>query len=131
MNGVTILNTTEIYDPAWWQLLLGLSPLIISAVIYSTRLYIAFKKGTDDEQRRGVVSAEHWNPKELLTLLIGGIVSISLTICLDIFLPAAYLETHYEIKVEDSASFNEVYDVYTIIEERDNTFIVKERINNE
>lgn len=127
MNGVTILNTIEIYDLTWWQLLLGVSPLLISATICLIRLYSAFKKGTEDEQRRGVVSSEHWHPKELFSIVVGAIFCITLMFCLKNFWPANYVETHYEIKVENSASFKEVYSTYDILETKENTFIVKER----
>lgn len=131
MNGVVVLDSIELYQIAVWQFLLGFLPLIVAAVIFFTRQHIAFKKGTAEEQARGVVSCEHWHPKELLLLVVGGFLSLILLLCLGKFCPADYIETHYEIQVDDSASFNEVYNTYTIIEEREDTFIVKERINNE
>jgi len=131
MTGVTILDTIEIYQIAGWQFLLGFLPLIVAAIIFFTRQHIAFKKGTAEDQARGVVSCEHWHPKELLLLVVGGFFSLVLLICLCKVCPADYIETQYEIKVEDTASFNEVYSKYEIIEEKENTFIVKERIVNE
>lgn len=131
MNGVTILDAIEIYQIAGWQFLLGFLPLIVAAVIFFSRQYIAFKKGTPEEQEKGVISCEHWHPKELLLLVVGGFLSLILLICLGKLCPADYIETQYEIKVEDTASFNEVYSTYTILEERENTYIVKERLIDE
>lgn len=127
MTEITILDTVDIYQLSWWQFLLALSPMILAAIICFTRMHIAFKKGTAEEQARGVISSEHWHPKELLIPLFGAIVCIVIVICLNNFCPAEYVETHYEVKVSDSASFNKVFKAYTIIEEKENTYIVKER----
>lgn len=127
MTGVTILDTIEIYQIAGWQFLLGFLPLIVTAIIFFTRQHIAFKKGTAEEQARGLISCEHWHPKELLLLVLGGFLSLVFLICLGKFYPADYVETQYEIIIEDTASFNEVYRTYTFLEEKENTYIVKER----
>ena len=42
--------------------------------------------------------------------------------------PADYVETHYEVAVDDAVSFTEFYNKYTILEERAETFLVKERL---
>ncbi len=127
MTEITILDTIDIYQLSGWQFLLALSPMILAAIICFTRMHIAFKKGTAEEQARGVVSFEHWHPKELLIILFGTIICIATFICLNTFCPAEYVETQYEVKVSDSASFNKVFKAYTIIEEKENTYIVKER----
>ena len=66
MDGITIVNVIEIYELAGWQFILGIIPMIVCATILFVRMYKAFKKGSAEEQARGVISAEHWNPKELL-----------------------------------------------------------------
>ena len=127
MTGVTILDSTDIYILADWQLLIVFAPLILSAIILFIRLYKAFKMGTEDEQDRGVINCKNWTPKELFTLIIGAILSLILIIVLSKYYPSNYLETRYEVAIDDSANFNEVHDKYTIIEEKEDTFIVKEK----
>jgi hypothetical protein len=83
--------------------------------------------GTEDEQARGVISIENWSPKELYILLIGAILSVLMIPFLNEYFPAEYVETHYEMSIDDSASFNEVHNKYIIIEEKEDTFIVKEK----
>lgn len=131
MNGVTILDSIEIYQLAGWQFLLGFIPLAITAAVFFIRQHIAFKKGTAEEQARGVISGEHWHPREMLLLVIGGLLSLALLLCFGKLCPADYIETQYEIKVDDTASFNEVYQTYTILEEKEDTYIVKERLLDE
>lgn len=135
MQGITILDTINIYEISWWQLLLGLLPLALGAVFYFVKWHRAFKKGTPDEQARGVVNTDNYSVKDfcrsVLTLIVGGIISVVLATCFAKFWPAKYVETHYEIAIADSASFNDVYSNYVIIEEKENTFVVKERSSYE
>jgi Na+/H+ antiporter NhaC len=127
MNGITIINSTDLYGVSGWQILLALCPLILFAIVFFVRLYKAFKKGTASEQARGVISLEHWSPKECLTILIGGVLAVILAVYFNYYKPADYLETQYVIKIEDSVSFNDVYNKYEIVEEKEDTFIVRER----
>lgn len=127
MTGVTILDSTDIYVLANWQLLIVFAPIILSVIILLIRLHKAFKMGTEDEQARGVISIKNWSPKELYILLIGAIISVLLIPFLNEHFPAEYVETQYEIAIDDSANFNEVYNKYIIIEEKEDTFIVKEK----
>lgn len=124
MDGVTVINSTDIYQLSGWQVLLGIVPLICSAIIYFIGLYKAFKRGSIEDQMAGIVN---FHPKYLLILAIGGILSLSLMHYLKVYHPADYVETRYEIKIEDSVSFNEIQNKYILIEEKENTFIVKER----
>lgn len=126
MNGITIINSTDIYGISGWQILLALCPLILSAIVFFVRLHKAFKKGTTYEQARGVISIEHWSPKECLTILIGGVLAVILIVYFN-YRPADYIETQYIIKIENSVSFNDVYNKYEIVEEKEDTFIVRER----
>ena len=127
MDGIAVLDTIEIYTTAWWQIILCLLPTIIAGVVFQIRFKMAFKKGSAEEQANNVVSVEHWSPKELLIVLAGGLVSMFLAACMPNLWPTHYVETRYEIKVEDSVSFNDVYNKYVILEEKENTIIVKER----
>lgn len=127
MTGVTILDTIEIYSLSWWQFIFGLAPLIICAVICFVRMYKAFKKGTKEEQAMGAVSTEHWNPKEMLLIFLGSILSFALMICLDNFCPADYVETHYKVTASETASLIEFHNKYNIIEEHTDYFIVTEK----
>lgn len=131
MNGVTILDVIEIYQIAGWQFFIGFSPVIIAAIIVFIRLYLAFKKGTKEEQKRGVINLNYWSPKEFWPLIVGTIISLATLLYIGNTYPADYVETRYEVKIDDSAFFNEIYNTYSIIEERENTFIVKERNKNE
>ena len=130
MEGIVILDTTHIYELAWWQNILMLLPLIGSAVIFFIRLNRAIKKGTPEEQARYIVTSDNWSPKEFLITLIGGLLSIILGLLIRTYCPAQFIETHYEIMIEDSVSFNDVYNSYIILEEKENTFVVKERKEN-
>lgn len=59
MNGINIVDVIEIYELAWWQFILGITPMIICAIILFNRMYKAFKKGSAEEQARSVLSAEY------------------------------------------------------------------------
>ena len=127
MNGVTILDTIEIYTLSWWQFVLGFTPLLIAAIICFVRLYIAFKKGTKEEQEQGVVNSANYKPFEILYAVIGGILSLVLLLCLHRCCPADYSETRYKVEVDETASFIEFHDKYNIIEEHPEYFIVTEK----
>lgn len=132
MSGITIIDTINIYETAWWQLILGLVPLCIGALIYFGIWHKAFKKGTPEERARGVVSAEHYSLKDFgrsfLALAIGGIISMILCGCFSTIWPARYVETKYEVSVDETVSFVEFYENYSVVEETENnTFIVKEK----
>ena len=127
MNGITILNTIEIYQIAWWQTLLALLPLVISACICFIRLHNAYKKGTIEEQERYIINGDYWDPREFIIILVGGFLSIILSIYFANVCPADHVESRYEIQIDNSASFNEVWNKYELIEEKENTFIVAER----
>lgn len=124
MDGVTIINSTDIYQLSGWQVLLGITPLICSAIMYFIGLYRAFKRGSVEDQMAYLVN---YHPKHLLIIAVGAVLSFSLMYYLEVYHPTDYVETQYEIKIEDSVSFNEIQDKYIIIEEKENTFIVKER----
>lgn len=127
MAGVTILDTIEIYQLSWWQFILGFTPLMIAAVLAFVRLYRAFKKGTEEEQKRGVINAANYKPYELLYIAIGGILSLILLLCLSSYCPADYAETRYKVKVDETAYFQEFHNTYEILEEYPEYFIVRER----
>ena len=136
MSGITIIDTIKIYETAWWQLLLGLLPLIIGAVFYFVKWHRALKKGTPAEQACGVVNADNYSVKDfcksILVLAIGGILSVVLCVCFANVWPAQYVETKYEVSIDETVSFVEFYDNYIMLEETENgTFIVKERGNYE
>jgi hypothetical protein len=127
MNGITILDSIDIYQASGWQSLITLIPFLITTVIFFVRMHIAFKKGTPEEQARSVITNNNWSLAELLILVGGAVLSFILGDYIDIHCPTKYVETHYEIAIDDSASFNEVYDKYIIIEEKEDTFIVREK----
>lgn len=124
MTGVTILNTFDIYDISGLQIFISFIPYILAAVLGFVVLSKAPKKASSGEITKFPV-------KVYIILIIGAILTIASVIFLDSKYPAKYVETQYEISIDDTASFNEVYDNYTIIEEKENTFIVKERLENE
>ena len=121
INGVTILESIDIYQLSGWQILIGLIPLILFTIIYFVRLFKAFKSGSKEDQAKGLVNMP---AKEIFLIFIGGLISLIFMIILDRNCPTEFVETQYEIKIEDSASFNEVYNSYNIIEEKEDTFIV-------
>lgn len=127
MNGVTILDTMEIYTLSWWQFALGFTPLLITVVISFIHIWIDYKKGTKEEQERGVINTNKHKPWEILYMIIGGILSLFLILCLDRNCPADYLETRYKIEVDETAAFVEFHDKYNIIEEHPEYFIVTEK----
>lgn len=127
MDGVTILDTIEIYALSWWQLVLGFIPLFIAAIVMFVRLYIAFKKGTEEEQKRGVINPANYKVRELLVAVVGGISSLVLLFCLAKYCPADYVETRYKVAVDNTASFVEFHDKYNILEKHPEYFIVKEK----
>ena len=127
MTGVTILDTMEIYTLSWWQFVLGFTPLLITAVISFIHIWIDYKKGTKEEQERGVINTNNHKPWEILYMVIGGILSLILILCLDRNCPVDYVETRYKIEVDETASFVEFHDKYNIIEEHPEYFIVTEK----
>lgn len=128
MNGVTILDTMEIYVLSFWQFVLGFTPLMVAAAICFIRLYKAYKKGTKEEQEQGVINlANYQKPFEFLYMVIGGILSLALLLCMSKLCPVDYAETHYKVRVDETASFIEFYDKYTILEEHPEYFIVTEK----
>ena len=124
INGVTILEAFDIYRLAGWQILIGLIPLVLSAIIYFVRLYKTFKSGSEEDQAKGLVNMP---TKDIFLIFIGGLISLIFLIILDRNCPTEFVETQYEIKIENSASFNEVYNNYNIIEEKEDTFIVTKK----
>lgn len=120
MTGVTILDVIEIYDIADWQLFLCFIPFIISAIISFVIMYKSTK------------GLEPWEPAPFpakvftIIIAIGASITIGSMLYADKHCPAKLTETQYEIKIEDSASFKEVYEKYNIIEEKEDTFIVTE-----
>lgn len=121
INGVTILESIDIYQLSGWQILIGLIPLILFTIIYFVRLFKAFKSGSKEDQAKGLVNMP---AKEIFLIFIGGLISLIFMIILDRNCPTEFVETQYEVKIEDSASFNKVYNNYNIIEEKEDTFIV-------
>lgn len=124
MNGITIINSTDIYTMAVWQFVVGIIPLIISAIIYFVRLHTALKNRTLEEQNNNTVNFDN---KNLLIIFMGGLLSFIFLFSIGKYCPAEYVETQYEIKIGNTASFYEVYDNYSILVEKENTFIVKEK----
>lgn len=121
MTGVTIIDVIKIYDISDWQLVLCFIPFIVSAIISFAIMY---------------KSARDLNPWELapfstkistIIVVIGAAITIGSMLYADKQCPAELVETRYEIKIEDSASFKEVYEKYNIIEEKEDTFIVTEK----
>lgn len=121
INGVTILESIDVYQLSGWQILIGLIPLILFTIIYFVRLFKAFKSDSKEDQAKGLVIMP---AKEIFLICIGGLISLIFIIVLDRNCPTEFVETQYEIRIEDSASFNEVYNNYNIIEEKEDTFIV-------
>lgn len=115
MNGVTILDTIEIYTLSWWQFALGFTPLAIAAIISFVHICIDYR---NNNKRKS------W---EILYCVIGGILSLVLILCLDRNCPADYVETRYKVTIEETTPFIEFHNKYEILEEHDEYFIVKER----
>lgn len=124
INGVTILESIDIYQLSGWQILIGLIPLILFTIIYFIRLFKAFKSGSKEDQAKGLVNMP---AKEIFLIFIGGLISLIFIIVLDRNCPTEFVETQYEIRIDDSAYFNEVYNNYNIIEEKEDTFIVTKK----
>ena len=124
MNGVTIINSTDTYTLAGWQFIVGMLPLIISSVIY---FYLLVKSLNNRTPEQKAANTSDFDIKYLLIIFVGGLCSFVLLFFLGRYHPASYVDTQYEIEIADSASFNEVYDKYSIITEKENTFIVVER----
>ena len=124
MTGVTILNTFDIYDISGLQIFISFIPYILAAVLGFVVLHKAPKKTSSGDLIKFPV-------KFYIIIIIGAILTMASVIFLDSKYPAKYVETQYEVSIDDTASFNEVYDNYIIIEEKEDTFIVKERLENE
>lgn len=123
MTGVTIIDVIKIYDISDWQLLLCFIPFIVSAIISFIIMYKA---------------ARDLNPWELapfstkistIIVVIGAAITIGSMLYADKQCPAELIETQYEVKIDSSADFNEVYDKYEIKSKNTDTdtFIVVEK----
>jgi hypothetical protein len=123
MTGVTIIDSIDIFQLAWWQILVGFIPYIIFAAIGFILMYKfnlkAYMSGKPTS----------FPVKFVVCVLAGGFISFVFILLMGKFCPAKYVETQYEIKIEDSASFNEVYKKYEIKSENEDTgtFIVVEK----
>ena len=115
MNGVTILDTIEIYTLSWWQFALGFIPMAIAAVISFVHICIDYRNNNKHKS---------W---EILYCVIGGILSLVLLLCLDRNCPADYVETRYKVVVDETTSFVEFHDKYNIVEEQSEYLIVTEK----
>lgn len=126
MIGVTIIDSIDIFQLAGWQILVGFIPYIIFAAIGFILMY--------KFNLKAYISGKPTNfpVKFVVCVLIGGLISLISILLMDKFCPADYVETQYEIKIEDSASFNEVYEKYEIKSknEDEGTFIVVEKDKN-
>lgn len=120
MTGVTILSTNDIYNISGLQILISFIPYLLAAVLGFVTVNKAFKKNSSGESVKFPV-------KFYIIIIIGATLTMASIIFLDSKYPAKYVETQYEISINDTASFNEVYDNFIIIEEKENTFIVKEK----
>lgn len=121
MIGVTIVDSIDIFQLAGWQLFVGFIPYVIFAVIGFILMY----KFNLKEYTAGRPTG--FPVKFVVCILIGGFISLISILLMNKFCPADYVETQYEIRIEDSASFNEVYEKYNIIEEKEDTFMVTEK----
>ena len=121
MIGVTIIDSIDIFQLAGRQLLVGFIPYIIFAAIGFILMYKFNLKAYISGKPTG------FPVKFVVCVLVGGFISLISILLMNKFCPADYVETQYEIRIEDSASFNEVYEKYNIIEEKDDTFIVTEK----
>lgn len=123
MTGVTILEVIEIYSIADWQMILSLVPFLISAII-SLAIILKATKGY-----------EPWEPAPFpakpftIVLVIGAFITTGAMLYADKQCPAKLVETQYEVKIDSSADFNEVYDKYEIKSKNTDTdtFIVVEK----
>lgn len=121
MTGVTIIDVIKIYDIANWQMVLCFIPFLLSAVI---SLVIMFK---------ATKGYEPWEPAPfpvkvfMPTIAIGALITICSMLYADKCCPAELVETQYEVRIEGTASFKEVYEKYNIIKEKEGTFIVTEK----
>ena len=117
MQGVTILNTIPVYETHW------VTGLIIGALVglgigIGILLFMYFKEPTIWE--------------ELLFVYIGSVIEIALFSSLfggmigDCF-HKELVETRYEIRLDDTIDLGEFMDKYEVIEQRENSWIVKER----
>lgn len=119
MTGVTIINSFEIYEIADWQFIIGITPLVLSGLISFIMLIKGIKPDLGIVKK--FIASSH------LSVLVGGLISCVLVFVFNYACPAEYVETQYEVSIDDTAAFNAVYDKYNIIEEKENTFIVVER----
>ena len=123
MTGVTIIDVIKIYDISDWQLFLCFIPFIISAIISLIMLYRATK------------DLNPWEPAPFLPkiftviIVVGASITIVSMLYADKQCPAELIETQYEVKIDSSADFNEVYDKYEIKSKNTDTgtFIVVEK----
>lgn len=126
MTGVTIIDVIKIYDISELQLFLCFIPFIVSAIISFVVMY------------RTTKGLEPWEPAPFPTKIFTIIIAIGASITIVSMLyadkkcPAELVETQYEVKIDSSADFNEVYDKYEIKSknEDEGTFIVIEKDKN-
>ena len=124
MNGITILDTIEVYQLAWWQFFVGLIPLFVATAIYMFSWIYTYKKSSDQEK---TLMLTRCSVKSLILILVGGFLSFISLIFINHKCPAEYVETRYEVKIDENIPFKEVYSNYNIIAEKEDTFIVTKK----
>lgn len=126
MIGVTIIDSIDIFQLAGWQILVGFIPYVIFAAIGFILMYKFNLKAYISGKPTG------FPVKFIVCVLAGGLISFVSILLMGKFCPADYVETQYEIRIEDSASFNEIYEKYEIKSknEDEGTFIVVEKDKN-
>jgi len=120
MTGVTIIDVIKIYDIADWQLLLCFIPFIVSAIVSFTIMYKSWELAPFSTKISTII------------VVLGATITIGSMFYADKQCPAELIETQYEVKIDSSADFNEVYDKYEIKSKNENegTFIVVEKDKN-
>lgn len=110
MQGVEILNTLPIYS-TYWELGL-LSGLGIALIILVGVIFVADRLSTDRCILISTILA-------VISMLFGALIGE----CFH----KELVETRYEVRLDDTVNLDEFMDKYEFIEQRENSWIVKEK----
>lgn len=123
-NGVNIIETIPIMTN-YFLLKLAWFVLALYFIFGVWSIYKLFKASFDDSI--SIEETDDFLSSFIKTSVIAVIIMISSLIISCIYKPDYTGKNQYRVEITDSASFNEVYNNYEILEQDGNIYLIKER----
>lgn len=123
-NGVNIVETIPIMTN-YFLLNLAWFTLALYFILGVWSIYKLFKASFDDSI--SIKETNDFLSSFIKTSVIAVIIMISFLIISCIYKPDYTGKNQYRVEITDSASFNEVYNNYEILEQDGNIYLIKKR----